>query len=96
MPARDIYKVGSKADFNRVNVRTYLKAAVTQDLLIDLGFSGGISFRRQPRYGYGDSSATEFESALSQVTTIPAIAFPLIISHDEETGNKIYGVSTVY
>ena len=92
----DIYKVGSKADFNRVNVRTYLKAAVTQDLLIDLGFSGGISFRRQPRYGYGDSSATEFESALSQVTTIPAIAFPLIISHDEETGNKIYGVSTVY
>ena len=92
----DIYKVGSKADFNRVNVRTYLKAAVTQDLLIDLGFSGGISFRRQPRYGYGDSSATEFESALSQVTTIPAIAFPLIVSHDEETGNKIYGVSTVY
>ncbi len=92
----DIYKVGSKADFNRVNVRTYLKAAVTQDLLIDLGFSGGISFRRQPRYGYGNSSATEFESALSQVTTIPAIAFPLIVSHDEETGNKIYGVSTVY
>ena len=92
----DIYKVGSKADFNRVNVRTYLKAAVTQDLLIDLGFSGGISFRRQPRYGYGSSSATEFESALSQVTTIPAIAFPLIVSHDEETGNKIYGVSTVY
>ena len=79
-----------------MNVRTYLKAAVTQDLLIDLGFSGGISFRRQPRYGYGNSSATEFESALSQVTTIPAIAFPLIVSHDEETGNKIYGVSTVY
>lgn len=92
----DIYKVGDKADFNRVNVRTYLKAAVTQDLSIDLGFGGGLSFRRQPRYGYGSSSATEFENALSDVTSVPAIAFPLVVSHDEETGNKIYGVNTTY
>ncbi len=92
----DIYKVGDKADFNRVNVNTYLKAAITRDLTIDFRFKGGLTFRRQPRYGYGDSSATEFESALSQVTSTPAIAFPLIVSHDEATGNTIYGVSTEY
>ena len=65
----DIYKVGSKADFNRINVRTYLKAAITKDLDIDFGFAGGLTFRRQPRYGYGSSATIEFENAISEVLT---------------------------
>lgn len=92
----DIYKVGSKADFNRINVRTYLKAAITKDLDIDFGFAGGLTFRRQPRYGYGSSATIEFENALSDVLTVPAVAFPLVVSRDEETGNTIYGVSSTY
>ena len=92
----DIYKVGSKADFNRINVRTYLKAAITRDLDIDFGFAGGLTFRRQPRYGYGSSATIEFENALSDVLTVPALAFPLVVSRDEETGNTIYGVSSTY
>lgn len=92
----DIYKVGEKADFNRINVRTYLRAAITKDLDIDFGFVGGLTFRRQPRYGYGSSAMIEFENALSDVLTVPAVAFPLVVSHDEETGNTIYGVSSTY
>lgn len=92
----DIYKVGSKADFNRINVRTYLKAAITKDLDIDFGFAGGLTFRRQPCYGYGSSATIEFENALSDVLTVPAVAFPLVVSRDEETGNTIYGVSSTY
>ncbi|WP_455788951.1 SusC/RagA family TonB-linked outer membrane protein [Alistipes shahii] len=92
----DIYKVGSKADFNRINVRTYLKAAITKDLDIDFGFAGGLTFRRQPRYGYGSSATIEFENAISEVLTVPALAFPLVVSRDEETGNTIYGVSSTY
>ena len=92
----DIYKVGAKADFNRLTVRTYINANITKDLKFDFGFAGGLTFRRQPRYGYGSSSATEFEQALSDVNTVPSIALPLIVSHDEETGNTIYGVSTTY
>ncbi len=92
----DIYKVGEKADFNRLTVRTYLKAAVTRDLSIDFGFAGGLTFRRSPRYGYGSSATSEFDNVLSDLRTVPAIAFPLVVSHDEETGNRIYGVSSTY
>ena len=94
---RDIFKVGSTADFNRLTVRTHLNAAITRDLKIDFGFAGGLELPPFPRYGNsGAASATEFDNASRRGRATPAIEFPLIVSHDETTGNKIYGVSQNY
>lgn len=93
----DIFKVGSRADFNRLTVRTRLNAAITHDLEIDFGFAGGLSFRRSPRYGNsGSASVCEFDKAFANAVRTPAIEFPLIVSRDETTGNTVYGVSQNY
>lgn len=92
----DIYAAGSKADFNRLTVRSFLQAAITRDLSIDFGFSGGLTFRRSPCYGAGFSADEAFGAALSEANTVPAVAFPLIVAHDEQSGNSVYGVSSVY
>ncbi len=91
----DIYAAGPTSDFNRFNVRSYVNANITDDLRFNIGFNGGVTFRRQPRYA-DDATTVEFNEVLKGINTIPSIAFPMIISQDEATGVTTYGVSNVY
>ncbi len=91
----DIYAVGQTSDFNRFNVRSYVNANITDDLKFNIGFNGGVTFRRQPRYA-ADPTTIEFNEVISDLNLIPSVAFPMIISKDETSGVTTYGVSNVY
>ena len=101
----DIYKIGPTSDFNRLNVHTRVDATITRRLKADVSFFGGMTFRRSPMYGRGTTNADELTAVLSDLQTIPSIAFPLHVepptagSGDDEAigrGRPIYGVSSRY
>lgn len=64
-----------------------------------MSFFGGMTFRRSPKYGYGTSNDDEMTAVLADLTTIPAIAFPVHVtpealdeSVEMEKNRAIYGV----
>lgn len=101
----DIYRIGPTSDFNRLNVHTRVDATITRRLRADVSFFGGMTFRRSPMYGRGTTNTDELTAVLSDLQTIPSIAFPLHVepptagSGDDEAigrGRTIYGVSSRY
>ncbi|MDE5622966.1 MAG: Plug domain-containing protein, partial [Alistipes sp.] len=95
----DIYKLGATSDYNRLNVHTNIEATITPRLKARVSFFGGMTFRRSPKYGYGTSNDDEMTAVLSDLSTIPAIAFPIHVTPavlDEtvemEKNRTIYGV----
>ena len=96
----DIYRLGSTSDYNRLNVHTNVEAMITPMLKARVSFFGGMTFRRSPKYGYGTTNDDEMTAVLSDLRTIPGIAFPVHVTPpvlDEtvemDKNRAIYGVS---
>jgi TonB-linked SusC/RagA family outer membrane protein len=104
----DIYKIGSAADYNRVNTRQNVNVKVNDQFDVQFSFFGSLSFRRSPNYGFDSDftsenassnpvlSLTEFPSVLEDINSIPPVAFPVYAFIDPETSTPWYGVSSSY
>lgn len=88
----DIYKIGSKADYNRINVRSNLDVKLNDIIKMRFDFAGNLSYRRSPNYGSG-LEINEFTSVIDQANKYSPIAFPIYTGTDPETGHKNYGVA---
>ena len=65
----DIYKIGSTADYNRIDARQNVKVKINNQFDVKLGFYGNMTFRRSPNYGY-DSDYTSEDAASNPVLGI--------------------------
>ncbi|GAA4436052.1 SusC/RagA family TonB-linked outer membrane protein [Ravibacter arvi] len=98
----DLYKLGGKADFNRLNVRSNLDIRINDRLKVDLNVVAGISLRRSPNFGYatsegsGNTRLVEMDLALPMVNTVPALAFPVYAKQGSELTAPVYGVSQLF
>jgi TonB-linked SusC/RagA family outer membrane protein len=98
----DIYKLGSKADYNRLNIRSNLDVQVNKQMAVSLNVVAGLGLRRSPNYGYatsegsGNTRLLELDLALPQVNDIPPLAFPIYASNDPELATPWYGVSSLF
>jgi TonB-linked SusC/RagA family outer membrane protein len=100
----DIYEMGSKSDYNKLNTRANLDIKVTNNFKLKFNFFGGLTFRRSINYGYSpnygadnSSDATldiiEFDRAIRDITTTSPIAFPIYANNDPELKSPWYGVT---
>jgi len=55
----DIYKIGSTADYNRIDARQNVKVKINNQFDVALGFYGNMTFRRSPNYGYDPDYTSE-------------------------------------
>lgn len=103
----DNFKIGSNADFHRLNARANLDMKVNDFINVEFGFFGGLTIRRSPNYGYdkdygkdnsddAELDIFEFNSAIADATTIAPNAFPVYAAFDEETGVPWYGLSATF
>jgi TonB-linked SusC/RagA family outer membrane protein len=103
----DLYKIGSTADYNRLNARSNIDISINEYVSFQLNFFGGLTFRRSPNYGYdpqygtdASSDATmdilEFSRVISDINTISPIAFPVHAYYDIENDIPWYGVDPVF
>jgi len=104
----DIYKIGDKSDYNRITTRSNVDIKINDLLKIKFDFYGNLTLRRSPNYGFDSDFTSENESSnpalglvefpdiLSDITSIPPIAFPVYASFDEISNVPWYGVSQAY
>jgi TonB-linked SusC/RagA family outer membrane protein len=104
----DIYKIGPKADYNRVSTRSNIDIKVNDYMKISFDFYGGLSFRRSPNYGYSSNftsedtgsnpalSLLELVPLLDDMNSIPPVSFPVYASYDSVAKTPWYGVSQAY
>ncbi|MDQ6477947.1 SusC/RagA family TonB-linked outer membrane protein [Dyadobacter sp. LHD-138] len=104
----DIYKIGAKSDYNRINVRSNIDVKINELIKIKFDFFGGLSLRRSANYGYnanftsddGNTNTAldliEFNSAINDITNTPPIAFPVYAAFGDNPVAPWYGVSSNY
>ncbi len=106
----DIYKIGPKADYNRLNARSNIDIKINDFIKVQFNFFGGLSFRRSSNYGYNSNytnqdantntvlTGIEFPTVINDITSIPPIAFPVYAApYDPASGNPpYYGVSSSF
>lgn len=98
----DIYKVGSTADYNRINVRSNIDMKLNRMMTLRFDFAGNLNIRRSPNYNnVAESDAlyetvNEFTTVIGHANRISPIAFPVYTGVDEETGLNNYGISSVF
>lgn len=105
----DIINMGPKSDYNRITTRQNVNVKINDQLTAKFGFYGNLSFRRSPNYGYsgnytteGTSNSTltltEVPSILSDIHSVPGIAYPIWAYNDTTTKPPTpwYGVSALY
>ncbi len=103
----DIYKIGAKADYNKITTRSNIDIKVNDYLKIQFDFTGNLSFRRSPNYGFDAQftsegtdnpvlSLYEVYDFLSDITSTPPIAFPVYASYDSISKVPWYGVNQAY
>lgn len=91
----DNFKIGPKADNNRITARSNLDINVTRDFTVSLGIYAGLTIRNAPNYA-SSASNEEMSELLTDFTTIPSIAFPIYANNDAENETVWYGVSSTY
>jgi len=101
----DNYKIGSEADYNRINMRSNIDVKVTDQVKLQFDIFGNLTYRRSPNFGYNASYATEsnadmhiieMTAVMNDITTLPPVAFPVYAGYDEENNVPWFGVSSVY
>jgi TonB-linked SusC/RagA family outer membrane protein len=100
----DIYKLGSVADYNRLNTRSNINIALNDFFDLQFDIAAGLSVRRSPNYGYTSTTGEggsqmdliEFNSIISDIRSIPPVAFPVYANTDPELKSPWYGVSSIY
>lgn len=90
----DNFKIGPNSDYNRINARSNIDVNVTKDLKVSLGIYGGVTIKNAPTYASLVTN-TEMETLLGDMTTIPAIAFPVYALNDGKN-DPWYAVSSSY
>ncbi len=103
----DLYKIGAVSDYNRIITRSNIDIRINDFIKMQFNIYGGLTFRRSPNYGY-DSDFTlettdnpalniiEFPSVIRDITTVPAIAFPIYANNDPSLKAPWYAVSPSY
>ncbi len=100
----DIYKIGSVADYHRINARSNIDIEINDFIDLQFDISAGLSIRRSPNYGYSATTGEggsqmdllEINSVLPDITSIPPVAFPVYANNDPDLKAPWYGVSSVY
>ncbi len=104
----DIYKIGAKADYNRISTRQNVDVKINDVFSASLSFYGNLSVRRSPNYGYDPQftsentssnpvlSLIEFPSVITDAIRTPPVAFPVYAKYDETTEIPWYGVAPSY
>lgn len=106
----DIFKIGPKADYNRLNARSNIDIKINDFIKVQFDFFGGLSYRRSANYGYNSNftnqdagtntalTGLEFNTVINDITTYSPIAFPVYAApYDPASGNPpYYGVSTSF
>lgn len=92
----DIYKIGSPADYNRINSRANIDIVANDLVRVQFDFFGGVSFRRSPNYIPGTINLTEFWKVIGNINNIPPIAFPVYANNDPQLVSPWYAVTPSY
>jgi TonB-linked SusC/RagA family outer membrane protein len=103
----DIYKIGAKAGYDRVNARSNIDIKINDFLKVQFDFFGGLAFRQSPNYGWDPQftsegtdnpvlNITELPSVMDDITSTPPIAFPVYANNSPELKHPWYGVSANY
>lgn len=104
----DIYKIGAKSDYNRINVRSNVDIRINPLIKVKFDFFGGITLRRSPNYGYNSNFTSddgntntaldlvEFNTVVNDITNTPPIAFPVYAAFGDNPVAPWYGVSSNY
>lgn len=98
----DIYRVGSDANYNRINVRSNIDMKLNKMLTLRFDFAGNLNIRKSPNYNNVSESDDayetihEFTTVIEHANNISPIAFPVYTGIDRETGLRNYGISSVF
>lgn len=98
----DIYEIGPKANYNRINARSNVDVRVTDFMNLKFDLFAGLSYRRSANYKYSTSEADanmdliEFNSVIKDITSVPPIAFPVYANNDPSLTQPWYAVSNAY
>lgn len=93
----DLYTVGERSSYNRVNANMNLSVQINPRLAFDFSFIGSFSLRRSPMSGYQvKENAYEFPSVLSMILNTPPVEMPLTLGVNEETGTLEYALTPQY
>ncbi len=100
----DIYKIGSTADYSRINARSNIDMHINDVITVQFDLSAGLTNRRSPNYGYTSTTGEggtqmdllELSSALPDINTTPPIAFPVYANNDPALKAPWYGVTSLY
>lgn len=92
----DLYKIGPASDYNRVNINANLDIKLHRYISAKFGIISTMGVRRSANYGFDDLSATEFPDVLSDINTIPPVAFPIYANNDPSLDFPWYAVSSQY
>ena len=103
----DIYNMGSKADYNRLNARSNIDIKINDVLKAQFDFFGALTYRRSPNYGYDPEftsegtdnpvlGITEMPTVLGHITTVSPVALPVYANNDPELDKPWYAVSQQY
>lgn len=91
----DLFKIGSKADYNRIVSRSNLDIKINDQLKVRLGIYGALGIRRSPVYSTGDEYLT-FNNAIIDATRIKPIAFPIYANNSPELEKPWFAVTADY
>ena len=100
----DIYKIGPKADYNRLTASSNVDIRINDEISVMVDIAANITLRRSPNYGYtetvGEGGAQmdllEIRTALPQILNTPPNAFPVYANNDPSLKFPWFGVSSVY
>ena len=92
----DMYKMGSTADYNRVNINANLDVKIHKYITAQFGIVSSMGIRRSPHYGYASSYGVEFPTILNDINTIPALSFPIYANNDPELESPWYAITAQY
>ena len=100
----DIYKIGPKADYNRITASSNVDIRINENIKVQFDILAGLTLRRSANFGYtstvGDGGSQmdllEISSALPLINNTPPIAFPVYANNDPALKFPWFGVSPIY
>lgn len=103
----DIIDMGPVSDYNRITAIQNVNVKINDQLSAQFGFSGNLTYRRSPNYGYdpdytsedtGNSTLQllELPDILYDIHRVPPIAYPIQAYYDTESNTPWYGVTSLY
>lgn len=100
----DIYKIGPKADYNRLTASTNVDIKITDELKVSADLALGLTIRRSANYGYtatvteggAQTDLIEISSVFPDIIKTPPNAFPVYANNDPSLKFPWFGVSSAY